>query len=82
MAAYEKSSFLKYLEEALAETYAQLRVRGFAGLPTGITFPVKEGYVTVSPVLKEGAIGTIVVGGVTYGVYHVASQAAQSHDRK
>ena len=70
---YEHSSFLRYLEEALAETYSQLRVNGFAGLPTGIAFPVRERYVTVSAVIKEGAIGTVVVGGVTYGVYYATS---------
>ena len=62
MAAYEKSAFLKYLEEALAETYAQLKVRGISGLPTGITFPIRNGYVTVKAVVTEAAIGTVVVG--------------------
>jgi hypothetical protein len=74
MAAYEKSAFLKYLEEALAETYAQVRVRGLRGLPTGISFPITNGYVTVRAVVTEAAIGTVVVGGVTYGVYVVADR--------
>ena len=50
MAAYKRSSFLRYLEEALAESYAQLRVRGIKGLPTGIAFPIKEGYVALRAV--------------------------------
>jgi hypothetical protein len=79
-AAYEKSSLVQYLEETLAETYAQLRVRGFAGLPTGITFPIREGYVTVSEVVKEGAIATIVVGGITYGVYYAADRMEPNDD--
>ena len=72
MTAYNKSSFLRYLEEALAESYAQLRVNGLRGLPTGIKFPIKEGYVTIQAVAAEGALGTIVIGGVTYYVFHDA----------
>jgi len=74
MLGYQKSSFLRYVEEALAETYAQLRVNGVKGLLTGISFPVKKGYVTLSNVIREGALGTIVVGGVTYGVYYFANE--------
>jgi hypothetical protein len=74
VAAYQRSSLVKYLEEALSETYAQLRVAGFKGLPTGIAFPVKEGYVTLRAVVTEGAIATIGVGGTTYGVYYAASK--------
>jgi len=69
MAAYERSAFLRYLEEALAESYAQLRVNGIQGLPTGIRFPIANGYVTLSAVLAEAAIGTVVIGGITYYVY-------------
>jgi hypothetical protein len=74
MAAYKHSSLLQYLEEALAETYAQLRVHGIKGLPTGIAFPVKEGYVTLKATVTEGAVATIAVGGTTYGVYYMASR--------
>jgi hypothetical protein len=56
MTAYDKSSFLRYLEEALAESYAQLRVNGLRGLPTGIKFPIKESYVTIQAVAAEGAL--------------------------
>lgn len=84
MTAYTKSSLLKYLEEAMAETYAQLKVNGISGLPEGIEFPVKNGYVKLwkfgpvpntptLPLAAEVAIGTIVVGGYTYGVYVVAT---------
>jgi hypothetical protein len=69
MTAYEKSSLLRYTEEALAETYAQLRVNGIKEVFTGLRFPIKEGYVTLSDVVTEAAIGTILAGGVTYGVY-------------
>jgi len=52
-----------YLEEALAETYAQLRVVGFKGVLSGIRFPISPNYVTISDLATEGqAIGTIIVG--------------------
>jgi hypothetical protein len=69
---YSKSSFLRYLEEAMAESYAQLRVNGIKGLPAGIRFPVANGYVSLRAVLTEAAIGaaaaTITVGGIVYAV--------------
>ena len=72
--AYLRSALLKYLEEALAETYAQLRVNGISELPTGIRFPVKNGYVTLSQLYVEGAaIGTIVVGTMSFTVTFVPS---------
>lgn len=75
--SYDKSAFLRYVEEALAETHAQLRVHGLRGLPTGIQFPIKEGYATVEQVVREGAIGTVVIGGITYGVYVVADRPGE-----
>ena len=72
MTAYQKSSFLKYLEEALAESYAQMRVNGLKGLPAGIRFPIANGYVTLRAVLTEAAagaaFGTISVGGIVFAV--------------
>lgn len=62
--AYLRSSVLRYLEEALAESYAQLRVRGLSGVVVGVRFPIANGYVTVSGLAGEGiAIGNIIVGG-------------------
>lgn len=70
--AYKKSALLRYIEEALAESYAQLRVNGINGLPAGIRFPIANGYVTLRAVAKEAAIGTAVgtvaAGGITYAV--------------
>jgi hypothetical protein len=75
---YSKSSFLRYLEEALAEGYAQLRVNGIKGLPAAIRFPVVNGYVELRAVVKEAAIGaaayTITVGTIVYVVDFVESQ--------
>jgi hypothetical protein len=75
MSAYQKSQFLRYLEEALAETYAQVKARGLAGLPDGIKFPMNGGYgLTLRGIATEAAIGTIVVGGAMYAVYVYASE--------
>jgi hypothetical protein len=61
---YWRSALLRYLEEALAESYAQLRVHGLQAAVVGIRFPVQHGYVTVSQIATEGvAIGNIAVGG-------------------
>lgn len=65
---------MRYLEEALAESYAQYKVHGITKLPSGITFPVREGYVALRDVVTEAAIGTVAVGGITYGVYVYASE--------
>ena len=72
--AYKKSSFCQYLEEALAETYAQLRVNGIDGLGEGIVFPITHGYVKLSPVIHEGAIGVVTVGRTIYRVYVFTGQ--------
>lgn len=62
---YVRSALLRYIEEALAEGYAQLRANGLAEAVKQWRFPLDRGYVTVSEVAREGqAIGTIVLGGV------------------
>jgi len=69
MSAYARSAILRYLEEALAEGYAQLRVNGLAAGLRAWRFPLRFGYVTISQVAAEGrAIGTIVLGGTTFHV--------------
>jgi hypothetical protein len=73
MSGYTKSQLLQWLEESLAEAYAQLRVNGVKGLPSAFTFTIDNPHysVTVSGVVIEAAIyvGTIVVGGITLYVY-------------
>ncbi len=68
--AYWRSALLRYLEEALAESYAQLRMGvGLKGLLIGVSFPVANGYITVSQLAGEGiAIGSIAVGGAHFTV--------------
>jgi hypothetical protein len=62
--AYARSPMLRYLEEALAEGYGQLRVNGFARAITAVRFPLTGGYVTISELVAEGqVIGTISLGG-------------------
>jgi hypothetical protein len=69
MSAYSRSALLRYLEEALAEGYAQLRVYGLASALEAIRFPLKAGYVTVSELASEGrTIGTITLGGTLFHV--------------
>lgn len=82
MTLYQKSSFMRYLEEAMAETYAQLRVNGIRGLPDGIRFPVTNGYVELRHVVTEGAVGAVTVGGVTYGAYVVATNNAGGQNER
>ncbi len=43
-ASYIRSSLWRYIEEALAETIAQVGVNGFKHLFTGLKFPVGNGY--------------------------------------
>jgi hypothetical protein len=69
MSAYARSALLRYLEEALAEGYAQLRIHGLTQAIDALRFPLLGGYVTVSQLVGEGlAIGTIVLGGSLFYV--------------
>ena len=55
MNGYMKSFILRYLEEALAETIAQVGVFGWRSAINGITFPVKNGYLTIRDPLTLNA---------------------------
>jgi hypothetical protein len=46
-ASYTRSTLAKYLEEALAETVAQVGVNGVRQVFKGISFPIREKYVTL-----------------------------------
>ena len=46
-ASYVRSALSKYLEEAFAETYAQIKIGGIGEAIVGITFPLKQEYVTL-----------------------------------
>ncbi len=79
LSAYSRSALLRYLEEALAEGYAQLRVHGLGQAVEALRFPLANGYVTVSQLAAEGqAIGTIMLGGTLF--YVSISQGAPPSD--
>ena len=62
--AYARSWLLRYLEEMLAEGFAQLRANGVLSTFKALYFPITEGYVTLSDVITEGTvIGTITLAG-------------------
>lgn len=83
-ASYHGSALITYLEETIAETYAQVSVHGIRDLLTGIVFPVKNGYVTlfaqkvinnrtVLPVVPEAAgmfLGVVNAHGWIWMAYH------------
>jgi hypothetical protein len=75
-ASYVRSALSKYLEEAFAETYAQIKMGGIGEALVGITFPLKQEYVTllasrystmqlrmIHPVLPE--VGGLIAGWLT-----------------
>jgi hypothetical protein len=70
--AYWRSALLRYLEEALAEGFAQFKVRGLLPALKAVTFPIGPppyGYVTLSQLASEGAaIGSIMLGGTLFHV--------------
>jgi hypothetical protein len=69
MSAYSRSALPRYLEEALAEGYGQLRVHGLEKALGAYRFPIDMGYVTVAQMIAEGqVIGTITLGGVLFYV--------------
>ncbi len=72
--SYSKSYVLRYLEEALAQTVAEISVYGIGKqqILNGISFPVKNGYVTVTKMSIKATgvlLGPINVGGTIYKVY-------------
>lgn len=74
MSGYVRSQLLQYLEEAIAETVAQLRVNGMSAILEGVKFPVANGYVTISSILSEGAaIGTVAAGTQSFSVQFIPS---------
>ncbi|QCI98380.1 hypothetical protein [Agrobacterium larrymoorei] len=66
---YKRIAFLRYLEEALAQGYAMMRIQGLEKGLAAYRFPIENGYVTVSQIFSEGAmIGTIMLGGTRFYV--------------
>jgi hypothetical protein len=80
---YLRSYTLRYLEEALAETVAQLTVNGFnwRNFIVGVKFPVgvagESCYVTNAAMATEAAgilLGPINVSGIVFNVYYERSR--------
>ena len=62
--AYARSWLLRYLEEMLAEGFAQLKANSVLSAFKALYFPIAEGYVTLSDVVTEGVVvGTITLAG-------------------
>ncbi len=79
--AYTRSVLIKYLEESLAETVAQVSARGVVGLLTGLRFPVANGYMTLQQLMCEGAeIGKIMMGTQRFSVQFVPGPPASADD--
>lgn len=71
---YSYSYLLRYLEEALAETVAQISTKGIklSTIKTGIRFPVENGYVTLVGMRTEGIgllVGPVNAGGMVFKAY-------------
>jgi hypothetical protein len=84
---YNRSYLLRYLEEAIAETTAQIRVKGLARTHVieGIRFPIGDGYmVTVGAIkgeVRQIFLGPITVGGMTYQVWAARRVPATNRGR-
>lgn len=68
MWAYQNSHLLRYAEEAIAETRAQLMTGG--SLTSGLAFPVTSGYVNPLRVALEGSV-------LFGGTYWLGNQVAE-----
>jgi hypothetical protein len=70
---YAKSYLLTYLEEALAETIAQVGTHGVRNAVVGVKFPIREGYVTLAQMGVEAAgimLGPVNINGMVWLVYY------------
>lgn len=84
---YNKSYLLRYLEEMLAETFAQLKVKGITSknLFEGLQFPVSNGYVTITAMKAEAGgllLGPITVGGQVFNVIFSRQPNTKNASRK
>ncbi|MCA9665187.1 MAG: hypothetical protein KC503_06350 [Myxococcales bacterium] len=75
---FQRSTALRYIEEALAEAVAQLRVNGLRGLPRALRHPMQPYYrIKVGRLLGEVALGALTLAGVTYAVKIVCDDAGR-----
>lgn len=71
-ASYFRSSFSRYLEEAVAETRAMVKVVGIREALVGVRFPVRSGYVYL---IRRGA-DPLYFNSAIYGGSGVLPEAA------
>lgn len=57
--SYVRSSLWRYIEEALAETIAQVTVEGFRNAFSGLRFPIRNGYLYLT---RTGGFNPIFQG--------------------
>jgi len=78
--SYERSALVKYIEEALAETVAQVGVNGARATFRGISFPVQGRYVTV--LRADGKLRPFApeAGGLLAGGFLVAGMVIEIWD--
>ena len=82
MSGYTRSVLLRYLEEALAESFAQLRTNGLSGVVTGIRFPVANGYMSLQQLVCEGAeIGKIMLGTEQFSVQFIPGPPSPAYSQ-
>lgn len=70
--SYAQSYLLRYLEEVIAQTVGLVGTYGFKQGFSGVSFPVKNGYVTVAEMGVEAKgilLGPINASGMTFNVY-------------
>lgn len=67
--AYGRSVLLRYLEEAMAETYMALRTKGLDmnALIDSVTFPVSSDWYKITAVGARAEIGSILLGPINVG---------------
>ena len=67
ISGYMRSAMLRYLEEAMAEGYAQVRAEGFTGVIKGIRFPIspRTEYISIDEQagIRGQLLGVIIVNG-------------------
>jgi hypothetical protein len=78
---YHNSDLLRYTEEAMAETRAQLLTRSVTKLSArqaigaGLTFPLRAGYgIRPGRLIVEGIGATSAAGGAVYGGYKIGQK--------
>lgn len=85
---YERSALLRYLEEALAEGYGQLKRNGLLSAVKAISYPRRRSkggsnpYVTISQAWREGkGLGTIMLSGNRFyvSISHLSQHHGQQH---